>query len=437
LLLPEAHSSIHPQLYINVSDNNGQDQPHAVQSIPHFVQIYSPPFHGKNISFFKMKKTPKIILLMDTSRGYEQGLIRGILKYSRLHGPWKFFRIVPVVSGGRKVIFTDLRKWKADGIIMREKDEFIEALSLGLPTIIAPYRNTFKKHSNIITNDNAVGIMAAEHLLDRGFRNFAFYGVSNWLWSINRQKSFSARLAKDGFKTHVFTDPRQSSHIDKQSSLADWLASLPRPFGIMVCTDDRSHDCIEACKIAGLSIPEDAALIGVGNDELVCDFSDPPLSSIVLNTEQAGYKAAELLAGMINRKKTISRDIIVEPLYAVTRQSTDILATEDRNIAKAICFIRDNAGHNINVEDVVKSVPVSRRALYHRFKKVLGRSIHEEIRRVQIQYAAKMLTETDLQIMEIACKLGYPDAKNLSRIFKKEKGITPIAYRKKHRARKN
>jgi LacI family transcriptional regulator len=396
----------------------------------HFLQ-------KKYILFPKMKKTPRIILLMDTSRGYEQGLIRGILKYSRLHGPWKFFRIIPIVSGGRKIILAELRNWKADGIIMREKDEFIEALSLRLPTIIAPYRNTFDKYSNIITNDSAVGIMAAEHLLDRGFRNFAFYGVGSWLWSINRQKSFSTRLAKDGFKTHIYTDLKQNSQIEKQSRLADWLSSVPKPFGLMVCTDDRSHDCIEACKIAGLSIPEDTALIGVGNDELVCDFSDPPLSSIVLNTEQGGYTAAELLAGMINRKKIINKNIIVEPLHTVTRQSTDILATEDRNIAKAICFIRDNAGHNINVEDVVKSVPVSRRALYHRFKKVLGRSIHEEIRRIQAQYAAKMLIETDLQVTEIACKLGYPDAKNLSRIFRMEKGITPMAYRKKHRARRN
>ncbi|MDD5522888.1 MAG: DNA-binding transcriptional regulator [Kiritimatiellae bacterium] len=367
---------------------------------------------------------------MDTSRGYEQGLIRGILKYSRLHGPWKFFRIIPVVSGGRKIVLADLKNWNADGIIMREKDEFIPALSLGLPAIIAPYRNTFHKHSNITTNDNAVGIMAAEHFLDRGFRHFAYYGVGNWSWSFNRQNSFSRRLAKDGFKTHIYTDLRQSSQAEKQSRLANWLSSLPRPFGLMVCTDDRSHDCFEACKIAGLDIPEDIAIIGVGNDELVCDFSDPPLSSIVLNTEQGGYKAAELLAGMISRKKAGNRNIIVEPLHVVTRQSTDILATEDRNIARAICFIRDNAGHNINVEDVVKSVPMSRRLLYHRFKKVLGRSIHEEIIRAQVQYAAKMLSETDLPITEIAFKLGYPDAKNLSRIFRREKGITPTAYRK-------
>ncbi len=380
-----------------------------------------------------MKRILKIILLMDTSRGYEQGLVRGVLKYSRLHGPWKFFRIIPVVSGGRKIKLDDLKKWKADGIIMREKDEHMEALSLRLPLIIAPYRDTFAEHPNIMTNNTAVGAMAAEHFLDRGFRNFAFYGVGNWVWSINRQKSFEARLAKAGYKAHTYSVPKHGSQVEKQCRLADWLKSLPRPFGLMVCTDDCSHDCFEACRVAGLSIPEDAALIGVGNDELVCDFSDPPMSSVVLNTEQAGYKAAELLAWMINHRKKSSQSIIVEPLHVMIRQSTDIMATEDRNVAKAVCFIRDNAGQKISVDAVVKSVPVSRRALYHRFKKALGRSIHEEIRRAQAQYAAKMLTETNLQIIEIACNLGYPDAKNLSRIFRKEKGMTPLDYRKKYR----
>jgi len=380
-----------------------------------------------------MRKTPRIILLMDTSRGYEQGLVRGVLKYSRLHGPWKFFRIIPVVSGGRKIILDELRRWKADGIIMREKDEYMEVLSLDLPLIIAPYRNTFKKYSNIMTNNNAIGIMAAEHLLDRGFRNFAFYGVGSWVWSINRQQSFSARLAKEGFNTHIYTEHPQNSQTEKQASLSKWLRSIPKPFGLMVCTDDCSIDCTEACRTVGLSIPEDIAIIGVGNDELVCDFSDPPLSSVVLNTGQAGYKAAELLAGMIYSRKKRIKDIIVEPLHIVTRQSTDILATEDRNLAMAIRFIRDNAGHNIRVEDVVKAIPMSRRALYQKFHDVLGRSIHEEILRVQMNYAAKMLVETDLQITEIASKLGYQDAKNLSRIFKREKESTPLAYRKKHR----
>lgn len=370
---------------------------------------------------------------MDTSRGYEQGLVRGILKYSRLHGPWKFFRIIPVVSGGRKIKLPELRNWKADGIIMREKDEYMEALSLNLPTVIAPYRDTFDNYPNIMTNNSTVGIMAAEHLLDRGFRNFAFYGVGNWVWSINRQKSFEARLARDGYKVHVYSATKQGSQIKEQARLANWLRSIPRPFGLMVCTDDCSHDCLEACKSAGLNIPEDAAFIGVGNDELVCDFSDPPLSSIVLNTEQAGYKAAELLAGLIQNRKAQIKDIIVEPLHIVTRQSTDILATDDRNLAMALRFIRDNAAHNIGVEDVVKTIPVSRRALYQKFHDVLGRSIHEEILRVQMNYAAKMLVETDLQITEIASKLGYQDAKNLSRIFRREKELTPLAYRKKHR----
>ncbi len=380
----------------------------------------------------KMMKTLRIALFMNATRAYEQGLIRGILKYSRLHGPWNIFRIMPVVSGGRNVTVADVRAWRADGIIWREDDNFKELRRLDIPMVVAPYRAIFKEYSNILTNDAAIGKMAAEHFLDRGFRSFAFYGIGQRYWSIDRQQNFSARLAKSGFSTALCTDLPGDTQNRRQSRLADWLISLPKPLALMVCTDDCSHDCLEACKYSGLHIPEDVAIIGVGNDSLICDSSYPPLSSVVIDTEQAGYNAAEQLVRLIHKSKTGVVDIIAEPVHIVTRQSTDILATTDKNLSLAIKYIRDNAGHKTSVEDVVKAIPVSRRLLYQKFRDVLGRSIHEEIRRVQMSYAAKMLVETDLQVAEVAARLGYQDAKNLARVFKQEKQTTPLAYRKKH-----
>ncbi len=380
-----------------------------------------------------LRRTPRIALFMDSSRAYEQGLIRGILKYSLLHGPWQFFRIMPVVSGGSHANLADLKAWHADGIIWREKEGAANLLSLGIPTVISPYRSQFADYPNVLTNDAAIGIMAAEHFLDRGHRNFAFYGITDRYWSSARQASFSARLKKAGFCASAYIDAPHRSQAIRQSRLAGWLATLPKPLGLMVCTDDCSYDCVEACRLAGLGIPEDVAIIGVGNDELVCNFSYPPLSSVVLNTEQAGYEAAEMLATMIRNPKRAVRNVIAEPLHVVTRQSTDLVATEDRNFAMAIRYIRDNAGHNLGVEDVVRAVPVSRRALYQKFHDILGRSIHGEIRRVQMNYAAKMLIETDLPVTEIATRLGYPDAKNLSRVFRCEKELTPLSYRNRNR----
>ncbi len=284
---------------------------------------------------------------------------------------------------------------------------------------------------NIISNDSAIGKMAAEHLLNRNFKHFAFYGAGkDYFWSEGRKESFSNTISKAGFNAFSWPPKSTSIKTSKQNHVVEWLKSLSKPLGVMVCNDDRAYDLIEACKTANFKIPEDVAVIGVGNDELICDFSDPPLSSIMLNTEHAGYQAAQLLEKMIIGKKKSCSDVQVEPLYTMKRLSSDIMAVEDKNISKAVRFIHDNAANNIHVGDVVKFVPLSRRALYQKFKDIIGRPIYDEIRRARMDYAARMLAETNLSVLEISWKLGYPDSKNLSRMFKKEKGMTLLQYRK-------
>lgn len=380
-----------------------------------------------------MKKTPRVALLIDISRVVERDIIRGVLKYSRLHGPWIFFRKKPVVSGSQNVTLQDLKDWKVDGIICRENEESLHGTKLRIPLIIMPNTKPSDTYPNIVSNDIAIGAMAAEHLMDCGFRNFAFYGIGNSCWSAGRQRGFTARLAENGFNVHVHVELEKCLQTRTQILLKNWLSHLPKPLGLMICNDECCVDCFEACKMAGLNIPENVAVIGVDDDELVCDFTHPPLSSIALNAEQAGYRAAEFLAEKISDRQFKIPDIAIEPLHVFVRQSTNMLATEDQTVAKALTFIRNNANNNIKVKDVMKVVSVSRRVLYHRFKRVLGRSVHSEIRHVQMKSVARMLTETDLTIGEIARKIGYQEAKNLSRVFKHEEGITPLAYRKKHR----
>lgn len=200
----------------------------------------------------------------------------------------------------------------------------------------------------------------------------------------------------------------------------------------MTCDDEQGRHAIEACKIAGLHVPEQVAIIGVDNDELVCALSYPPLSSVAPNTERAGYEAAELLDKMMAGKKMKNKNIIVHPTHIMTRQSTDILTIEDHEVAEAVRFIRQHAKEPIQVTDVVNAIALSRRVLERRFRKVLNRSVLAEIRRVRIETVAQMLVETDLSISQIALTLGYPDVKNIARYFRREKEMSLLAYRKKY-----
>jgi LacI family transcriptional regulator len=280
-----------------------------------------------------------------------------------------------------------------------------------------------------------MGKMAAEHLLDRGFKNFAYCGFEDMFGARSRGESFRRRITEAGFRTHVYKKPKprgRRSWEDEQVFMADWLKSLPKPVGLMTCTDDRSQDVVEASKIAGVHVPEDLAIIGVDNDELVCELSSPPLSSIALNTQRSGYEAAELLDKLMSRKriKMANQTIVVHPTHIVTRQSTDILAIEDRDVVAAVRFIRRNAREMIQVDDVVDTVAVSRRSLEQRFRRELGCSVLAEIKRARIDQVARMLVETNLSVSQIALALGYSGVENIARYFRSEKGMSPLAYRK-------
>lgn len=385
-----------------------------------------------------MAKIRKVIVLVETSRAYGRGLLRGIAKYSRLHGPWIFYHKPPYYRHPAQWVKALSRQQilDADGIIMVEQEKPEDIIEMGLPTVASPYiKDRIAGAVNIIGDNAAMGIMAAEHLLDRGFSNFAYCGFEDMFGARSRGESFRRRIAEAGFRTHVYKKPKprgRRSWEDEQVFMADWLTSLPKPVGLMTCTDDRSQDVIEACKIAALHVPEEVAIIGVDNDELVCELSGPPLSSIALNTQRSGYEAAELLDKMMSRKrkKFTDRTIVVHPTHIVTRQSTDILAMGDRDVVAAIRFIRRHAKEMIQVDDVVDTVTVSRRSLEQRFRKELGHSVLAEIKRARVDQVARMLVETNLSVSQISLALGYAGVENIARYFRSEKGMSPLAYRK-------
>lgn len=385
-----------------------------------------------------MPKVPKVMVLLDKSRAADRLFLRGIVRYSHLLSPWRVYTRPPfyINPSGKSRVLSKAKNQRMDGIIANIDDAKMgEALiATGLPTIVIPIKERIAGFPCIFDGGDTPGKIAAMHLLSLGLRNFAFCGFENLCWSQARGEDFRKRIVDDGFWTHFYRVPRskiQRLWENEQIILADWLKSLPKPVGLMACNDDRGQYVLEACQIAGLRVPDDVAVIGVDNDDLICDLTVPPLSSIALNHEKAGYQAAQLLDEMMAGKKVDGKEIIpLESSHIVIRQSTDVLAIEDHEVAKAVRFIRGHSREAIQVSDVAASVAVSRRVLERRFREVLKRSVHDEIARARAEHASRMLVETNLSVSQIARRLGYPSDKHIARQFRKEKGMTPRQYRK-------
>jgi LacI family transcriptional regulator len=380
-----------------------------------------------------MKQIPRVILFVETSRAFGRGILTGIAKYSRLHGPWAFYR----EPGGLKSSIPKLKNWKPNGIITRDISLLEDLKELNIPGILILHEGEKTDlYHQVITDSQEIAKMAAEHLLSQGFKNFAFCGFDNFDWSNVRKSSFVNYLDEAGYHTEIFVQSkstRKKKWEFEQEKVAAWLEKLPKPVGVFACNDDRGQHILEACKIAGLRVPEDVAVIGVDNDAVICELCDPPLTSISLDTEKAGYRIAELLDSLMQNNDFQGQEIIVAPTSLSARQSTDIMAHDDQELIKALRFIRLNIKNCISVEDVVKATALSRRTLEYRFRNKLNRSIKEYIRKERVRLISDMLIETELTVSEIAASLDFIDVEHISRFFKSEKGIGLRDFRKLHK----
>jgi LacI family transcriptional regulator len=323
-----------------------------------------------------------------------------------------------------------------DGVIAPDSAKSDDLISLGIPIVVAGMSNPRLPELPYILSDSAaIGKMAGEYLVSRGFKHFAFCGYANLPWSQERGDSFAESITLAGFEIHIYPQRKRrvrQSWENERDFMSDWLLDLPKPVAIMSCNDDRSQDIVEACKTVDLHIPSEVALLGVDNDEFICDLTNPSLSSVAVNAERSGYEGAELLDRLMNREKMAGQTILAKPTHIVTRQSTDILAIEDQAVADAVRFISENGKKAIGVLDVVNAVLMSRRAIERRFKAHLGYSIYDEIRRVRVDHICRMLTETNLSITEVAAAMDFPGVEHIARYFRKEKNMSLMAYRKQY-----
>ncbi len=379
-----------------------------------------------------MQDVKRVILLIESSRAYGRSLLRGIVKYAKLKGGWSFYN----EPRGQDQSLPRFSSWEVDGAIVRlhESEEAYRFLEKGIPIVVAREEKEIPGVPNIVGDNAAVGEMAGKYLLEKGFKHFGYCGF-NSSWSQARLRSFAETVKKSGCEISDYKPLKsqgRSSWPNELQRISRWLKDLPKPLAIMACNDDRGRHVIEACKIANVKIPYEAVVLGVDNDELFCELSDPPLSSIARDTEAAGFEAAAVLDRLMSGRKTKCSRIIVHPTHIVARLSSDILAIEDPEVAKALSFIKYHSRQHTQVDEVAEAVAMSRRNLHRRFVKTLGRTVHEEIRRTRVDLVVQMLLETDMTVSQIAYELGCSSEKHIAREFKAIKGVTPLAFRKQH-----
>ena len=306
-------------------------------------------------------------------------------------------------------------------------------MNIDVPKVI---NDTFQEQipnaSSIVTDSIKIGETAAEYFLGLGYTNFGFCGFKEFPWSKKRFNGYKNYLNKRNFHNVFYFE--NDSFKDHQSvtgrwKISEWLKKLPRPICMFGCNDDRAISVLEACKIAGLSVPEEVAVLGVDNDELVCNLSSPPLSSIELDFERVGFAAAEQLDNLINNKAG-HKVISVQPIETFNRRSTDILAIDDEDVVSALIFIKKNFEKPIRAADVVEATCISRRELERRFSNYLKRTIKGEIERLRIEMIKNRLIKSNLSIFQIANELEFTDPEHFSRYFKNITGLSPLEFKR-------
>jgi len=383
-------------------------------------------------------RTRRVALIYDAKLPYDLKVISGIARYVQEGAELNIYIEEDALKSQR---LPDLRSWHGDGILADFDDPGVAgAVSRArLPVVgFGGGYGWYSRQSSIpyfFSNQTAVSNLAADHLIERGFRHFAYCGffpTAANRWDEERCRAFSKRIDARGFSCHVYPVVHRTTRQWNSvlASLGMWLETLPKPVGLMAANDKRARHVLEACHAYGLQVPEKVAVIGVDNDEVLCELSSPRLSSVEQDAKRIGYEAIALLDRLMAGEKLRQKHFFIDPLGVVTRGSTDILAIEDDLVARTITFIQSAASRRVRVRDVAKSIAISRSSLESRFKMTMGQTIGSAIRKVQLRRAQRMVVETNLAMKEIAAATGFKSVQHMTTSFGKVFGKTPAKYRK-------
>ena len=362
------------------------------------------------------KRIPSVALLIETTRSYGRNVMRGIGEFARVYGPWLFH----LPSDSKLKVVPSQGDWNGDGIIAQphQHTDFVKQLAdCGIPVVSLSGPPGAGGLPAVRVNMESVAELALQHFADRGYQRVAYCGIpSEHIWPPTG-RYFAEQAQRAGIACDIYLPAFHPDALTlRLTHLAQWLKSLKKPVGLLAANDLRAREVMDACRLIGLHVPEEIAVLGVNDDELICDMSMPAISSVIPNARRVGYEAAAMLDRLMSGKKIIA-DVVVNPLGIKSRQSTDLLAIDDPEVAKVVRFIRERACEGIRVEDVLQQVAMSRRSLEKRFRASVGRPVHVEIRRMQVERVKELLITTDYKLERIAELTGFSTAQYLAGLF--------------------
>lgn len=400
-------------------------------------------FYAKRSKLLSMRRYGKrrVGVALSTELACYRDMIRGITSFAAVQANWQVELIGVNEDPARLAVASNLHGLilggtpDLDGVRSAAKTVGGHAVAIGAQFAYHGLNGLIETECD----DLVVGRMAAEHLRAKGFEHFAYVGTDTE-WSDLRERGFKEALA--GFSTSTLM-PETTIAPDSRGwrmphfgrNVADWLKALPKPLGVFACNDMRGRSLIDLCRNEQLRVPDEVAILAVDNDDLICELSQPQLSSVAIPWRKMGFRCAAALEKLFMGQTVKPRRILVGPECVIERHSTDTLAVADPDVAAALRFIRTHAHEPINVEDLMQHLPVARRSLERRFRNIVGRSPLEEIRKAHTDRAKYLLAETDLSMSQVAEKSGFASAAWLSKSFRDLTGETPTAYRQRFATR--
>jgi LacI family transcriptional regulator len=386
-----------------------------------------------------MRKRPRVGLLIQSSLEYGRGLLRGIGQYVAEHGPWTIYHRPGPLLDRLPPGFTS---WRPDAILAQLESATLirQVRALRLPTVDLFALHPLPGIPRLGPDHRAVGRLVADYFLSRGYEHFAYCGFRGVWYCELRCKYFVEYLTERGYRPAVYEGAplsgctgvfaREAHGLLEIGRLGRWIAGLPKPLALMAGSDVRAQQVLSACGERRIAVPGQVSVTGVSNDGVLCRLCDPQLTSVDLNTEEIGYRAAALVDRMMRGRRGPEEPILVAPRGIVTRQSTLAWAVADADVAAAMEFIRQRCCQRITVDDVARHVALSRSTLQRRFERALGQTPQAEIHREQLQRVKQLLADTDLALGRIAELAGFQHVESLCRLFKRHTGQTPGTYRR-------
>lgn len=376
----------------------------------------------------------KVILLIDCASEFDRKLLRGMVRYSKENGPWLFYRIPSDSRLGKsreELVVEWARKWKADAIIGRwDENKFNLLQSLNIPIVLQNNISRSDVYSNLTGDYESTGRQAAQYFRRKLFTNYAFFGVKDVIWSQERAKGFREEVEAAHCSYYSYEEAPDPG--DDRMEVAAWLKSLPSHTALFCCDDAHALFVTETCHMAGIRIPEEIAVLGVDDDDLLCEISDPPISSIQLDVEHGGYMTCKYLHQQILEHRKQPFNVAISSIGIKERASTSTSNISDPQVLKIVRYIDSSYNTDIKIEDILNLVPMSRRSVEMRFKKATGMTMYQYLLSVRVEHLAYLLSSTGRPYADIAYEVGFRDFGNVSRTFRKFKGCTPAEYRKKY-----